>query len=111
MVEVITVLYENGVLRPLTPVKLREHQRVRIQIISEEAIAPSERPREDANQHQAVERLIQRLVNAGLMAPRISRPVPPDPVSEEERRELADLMGSAPGKPLSEIIMEERDEL
>jgi hypothetical protein len=31
-----------------------------------------------------------------------------EPISEEERRELADRLGRAPGKPLSEIIIEDR---
>jgi hypothetical protein len=58
-----------------------------------------------------IEALIERLVAEGLMRPRPKRGIlPPDPVSEQERHRLADLMGSAPGKPLSEIIIEERGE-
>jgi len=57
-----------------------------------------------------VKALIQRLVAKGLMRPRPSEPIPPDPVPEKERLRLADLMGNAPGKPLSEIIIEERGE-
>jgi hypothetical protein len=55
------------------------------------------------------EEMIRLLVAAGLMRPRPKRGTPPpDPVSEEERLRLADIMGNAPGKPLSEIIIEER---
>ena len=94
--EVVTAVYENGLLRPLTPLNLRERQSVRLQVL----------PEEPADE---VDRIINGLVAAGLMTP------PPghsdvDPVSEEERRELAEILGKAPGKPLSEIIIEERGE-
>ncbi|MBN1485459.1 MAG: hypothetical protein JXA37_12130 [Chloroflexia bacterium] len=54
-----------------------------------------------------IEMAIQALVAAGLLTP------PPGqsseiPLSEEERRELAERMGQSPGKPLSEIIIENR---
>jgi predicted DNA-binding antitoxin AbrB/MazE fold protein len=96
MPEIVTAVYENGVLRLLSPLNLRERQTVRIQILPEE-------PADEAEQ------VIQTLVAAGLITP------PPgnsnvDPVSEEERRELAEILGKAPGKPLSEIIIEERGE-
>ena len=94
MSEIVTAVYEKGLLRPLTPLNLRERQSVRLQVL----------PEEPADE---VDRIINRLVAAGLMTP------PPghsdvDPVSEEERRELAEILGKAPGKPLSEIIIEER---
>jgi len=58
-----------------------------------------------------IQALINRLIQKGLMHRRPeSDAVPNDPVSEEEQRRLADLMGSAPGKPLSEIIIDERGE-
>ncbi|MBS1252396.1 MAG: hypothetical protein MAG451_01435 [Anaerolineales bacterium] len=104
MADTVTVVYEKGMLRPLEPVNLQEHQRVRIQIVPEET-EPSEEPTD------ATEQLIQRLVAAGLMHSQPKRvSPPPDPVSEEERRRLADFIGRAPGKPLSEIIIEERGE-
>jgi len=95
--EIVTAVYEKGVLRPLQPLDLEEHQTVRIQVVPEE-------PAEDEG-----EAAIRVLVAAGLLTP------PPrrsdvDPVSEEERRELADRLGRAPGKPLSEIIIEDRGE-
>ncbi len=96
MTEIVTAVYENGMLRPLQPLSLRERQTVRIQVLLEE---PAD----------GVEKVIQKLIKAGVITP------PPghsevDPVSEEERRELAEIMGRAPGKPLSEIIIEERGE-
>ena len=36
MSHVITAIYEHGVLHPLTPPGLREHQRVHVQIVPEE---------------------------------------------------------------------------
>ena len=95
MTEIVTAMYEKGMLRPLQPLDLRERQLVRIQVLPDPA--------------DKVEKVIQRLVQAGVITP------PPgysdvDPVSEEERRELANIMGRAPGKPLSEIIIEERGE-
>ncbi len=99
MGEMITAVYERGALRPLTPLKLREHQQVRIQVMTEDASEESER-----------EQVINILVAAGLVQSKPKGPVPPDPVSEEERQRLAELLGSAPGKPLSEIVIEERGE-
>jgi predicted DNA-binding antitoxin AbrB/MazE fold protein len=96
MAEIVTAVYEKGVLRPLQPLNLEERQTVRLQVLPEEP-------------ESEVEQVIQALVEAGLLTP------PPghsevDPVSEEERRELARILGQAPGKPLSEIIIEERGE-
>jgi predicted DNA-binding antitoxin AbrB/MazE fold protein len=97
MSEIVTAVYENGVLRPTEPLKLREHQRVLLQVLPEDS-------------DEDVRQLIQHLVAAGLMRSPItpSGSPPPDPVTEEERRRLADKMGRAPGKPLSDIILEER---
>jgi predicted DNA-binding antitoxin AbrB/MazE fold protein len=38
MVEIVTVVYEKGLLRPLSPMKLNEHQTVRIQILPEKPV-------------------------------------------------------------------------
>ncbi|MBD2775746.1 antitoxin family protein [Iningainema tapete] len=94
MPEIITAVYENGVLRPLNPLYLQEHQTVRIQVLNEE-------PAMDAEQ------IIQSLVAAGLVSP------PPrrgdvEPVSEQAWRELTQRLEASPSKPLSEIIIEER---
>ena len=102
--EIVTAVYEKGILRPLQSLNLRERQTVRIQIVPEESVIQEE-PADE------VEEVVQGLVAAGLMRPRPKRGTPPpDPVSEEERRRLADIMGKAPGKPLSEIIIGERGE-
>jgi len=97
MAETITAVYENRVLRPLSPLNLRESQTVRIQIMPE-------KPLEDEE-----EIAIHMLVADGLLTP------PPrcsdvEPLSDDERWELADRMGQTPGRPLSEIIIEDRGE-
>ena len=99
MTEIVTVVYENGMLRPLQPLNLRECQRVRIQVLPEETA-------EDEG-----EAAIRILVAAGLMRPPDREtPPPPDPVSERERRALAERLAQAPGKPLSEMVIEDRGE-
>lgn len=90
----INAVYENGVLRPLAPLSLQDGQTVRIQLLTEETAAETEQ-------------VIQSLVAAGLVTP------PPqqadvEPVSEEAWRELTQRLESSHGKPLSEIIIEER---
>ena len=95
MTETVKAVYENGVLRPLRPLKLRERQTVRLQIVPDEPT--------DAEDEAAIHLLIE----AGTLTP------PPgrsdlEPISEQERRELADRLGQAPGKPLSEMIIEDR---
>jgi predicted DNA-binding antitoxin AbrB/MazE fold protein len=90
----LTVVYENGVLRPLQPVPLREQQKVRIQLLPDEP-------------DDAVDRVLQALLASGaLTAPSGHSDV--KPMTEAKRRELADRLGNVSGKPLSEIIIEER---
>jgi predicted DNA-binding antitoxin AbrB/MazE fold protein len=94
MGEILTAVYENGVLRPLEPVTLRERQTVRIQVLPEE---PGD----------AAEQVIQGLIASGALTP------PPGHsdvalLTEAECRALADRLGRAPGKMLSEIIIEGR---
>ncbi len=96
MSEIVPAIYENGVLRPLTPLALQEHQTVRVQVLPEAS---------ESSAHKE----LQVLIDAGMVTP------PPrtgkvKPVSEAERRELARKLGQVPGKPLSEIIIEDRGE-
>jgi hypothetical protein len=74
---------------------LPEKQEVRIQIWPEEGTREEE--------------ILRLMVNAGLMRPR-PRHKPPPPLSDGERRALAEQIGRAPGKPISEIVIEERGE-
>ena len=56
MSEVVTAVYENGILRPAHPLNLREKQQVRIQVWTEEG-------------QDAVEQVIQELIDARLLPP------------------------------------------
>ena len=103
MMEIVTAVYEKGMLRPLQPLNLRERQRVRIRVLPE-APDVSEEPEDDTDA------LIQRLVAKDLMRPRPRGPIPPDPVSAEDRKALADRLGRAPGKSASEMVIEDRGE-
>ncbi len=94
MSEIITAVYEDGVLRPLNSLSLQEGATVRLQVLPEDSAL-------DASQ------VIQSLVAAGLVTP------PPhrdgiEPVSEEAWRELTQKLEASGGKPLSEIIIEDR---
>ena len=107
MTEIVTAVYEKGILRPLQPLKLRERQTVRIQVLLDE---PAMRSALDDGEDE-IEEIISSLVAAGLMRPRPKRDViPPDPLSAQERQALADRLGSAPGKSASEMVIEDRGE-
>jgi predicted DNA-binding antitoxin AbrB/MazE fold protein len=94
MLEVMTAVYEKGMLRPLGPVPLREYQTVRLQILPE--------PSDDE-----AEQILQKLANTGILTPPTGYSGEM-PLSEKERLELADRLGRAPGKPFSDIIIEDR---
>jgi predicted DNA-binding antitoxin AbrB/MazE fold protein len=100
MTETILAVYEEGVLRPLKPLQLKEQQQVYIQVV----------PKEAADDEGAT--AIRILVEAGMMrVPDRKVPPPPDPIPEHERRALAESLAQAPGKTLSEIVIEERGRL
>lgn len=95
MTEIISAIYEHGKIHPLESLNLHEHQKIRIGIIPE---TPSD----------CSEQIIQFLTQIGLLTP------PKGysdiaPVSEEERSRLADIFAQSASKPLSEMIIEERD--
>lgn len=87
-------IYEDGVLRLLTPVCLPEQTQVRLTILSEED------PKDE------LQRAETALINAGLV-----KPMNPQQrirlISQERRSELARLY--ADGNPLSETIIAERN--
>jgi predicted DNA-binding antitoxin AbrB/MazE fold protein len=97
--EIVQAIYEKGVLRPLQPLGLQERQLVRIQV----------QPEESPQDENEAETAIRALVAAGRLTPPAGRseflPIP-----DKEYEELADRLGSTPGKALSEIIIEERGE-
>ena len=94
MSEIITAVYSNGVLHPQSHLSLEDGQTVRLQVLTEEAASETEQ-------------IIQSLVAALLVTP------PPrrgdvESVSEQAWRELTQRLEVSGGKPLSEIIIEER---
>ena len=101
MKQTITAIYENGVLRPLTPLALPEQAEVQI------SIEPVPSNAETAEVQRR--RVDDALIAAGLMRPRPTPNPALRPLSEQERAELADRLGALGGKPLSEIIIEERE--
>ena len=87
-------VYEDGVLRLLTPVALPERARVRVQILTEEETE------DEVHQAEAA------LIAAGLVKPMSPSSTCPT-VSKSRRAELARLY--AVGGPLSQGIIAERD--
>src|SRR3954465_11651064 len=97
MGNLVTAIYENGVLRPLTPLALPEHAQVEISVQSVSAPADNLEYRREV---RAV------LVAAGLSLPPDALP-PVNPLSAEQRAELARRFSAE--RPLSELLAEERE--
>jgi len=98
MSQTIPAIYEDGVLRPLTPLELPDQTEVLIRVEP----APE---RLDAHTHR---RQVDRaLVAAGLMAPRAVAEPTLQPLTNAERDALARHIPT--GRPLSEIILEQCD--
>lgn len=98
MSDPITAIYESGVLRLLTPLALPEKSHVQIYI---QPIAP---PEALAHRRQMREALVQ----AGLSLLPPSPAAVPASISADRRAELARIFSV--GRPLSEIIIEERED-
>jgi len=94
----ITAVYEKGVLRPLTPLTWPEYTQVQIHV--QRVSTPTQ-----VSEHRR--RVREALVAAGLSLPTSGASVSPSPISAERREELARLF--AAGRPLSELIVEERE--
>lgn len=95
MPETITAVYENGVFRPLSSVSLKDGETVQIQLWPDD-------PKKQA------ELAIQFLVDQGLVTPLPNDSDNVEAVTDEDVYELAKRLGAKPGKPLSEIIIEDR---
>lgn len=106
MTQIITAVCENGILRPLEAVQLTEGAILKLQILTEETVTALPEARQAKQERQG----LQDLIDSGLVTP----PSPCEhktPLSQSARRELADRLGQRPGKPLSEIIIEDRGPL
>ncbi|MGB9777143.1 MAG: antitoxin AF2212-like protein [Anaerolineae bacterium] len=93
---VVTAVYKQGALYPLTRLSLEEGETVQLWILEST----------EADQQDEVSRALYALMAAGLVRPVSSCP-DVQPVSDQRRRELAQILGA--GGPLSELIMKERD--
>jgi predicted DNA-binding antitoxin AbrB/MazE fold protein len=96
MSQSIIAVYEDGILRPLEPLRLPEKQRVRIRFELE-------------GQMDSQANIFEFLINAGwLRPPSGGSDVTPVPLMERNR--VADILGQAAMKPVSEMIMDDRGE-
>ena len=90
-------IYEDGVLRPSAPLALAEHTRVHVSV---QVPTP-----EDAEHSRLVD---EALMRAGLLnQPGADAEPLPAPLAQERREELERLFSV--GRPLSELIVEERE--
>ena len=92
-------IYEDGILRLLTPVALPERAQVQIQILAD-TVRPEQEPDDELERAEAA------LIAAGLVKPK-KIPEGLKPISAARRAELARLY--AVGGPLSKSIIAERD--
>ena len=99
MTQRVTAIYEDGLLRPLSPLELPEHSQVEIDI---HQVASAINPSAHRDQvHQA-------MVDAGLSLPIFDTTArAATPLSAERREELARLFTT--GGPISELISEDRE--
>lgn len=96
MIQKITAVYEDGRLRPLGPLNLREHQEVMVTVMPVE-------------EDEALDLVVSELVAIGaLTLPHREGGV--GRLSEEDLEKLAERISKTTKKPLSEIIIEERGE-
>lgn len=94
----ITAIYENGVLRPLTPLELPEHTQVQVYV--QPVPAPTE-----AQEHRRQVR--EALAAAGLSLPPPHAHPAAQPLSAEQRAALARRFSAE--RPLSDLIVEDRE--
>jgi predicted DNA-binding antitoxin AbrB/MazE fold protein len=74
----VVAIYENGVLRPVSPLDLNEHERVTIEILKSDS--PTSAPQLDLDYLDGIRRRMQQLG--------------PAPGLEEVRRRLSKIPGS-----------------
>jgi predicted DNA-binding antitoxin AbrB/MazE fold protein len=85
----VDAVYENGVLRPLQPLDLNEHERVVVSVVKAEPV-----PSRSTLAVEYIEKIKRKLQNAD-----------PAPGLDEVRRRLAKI----PGSMATEIIAERED--
>ncbi len=98
MPETITAIYENGVFRPLSPLSLNDGETVQITIVAEVSQEELKGDREKTIKLMDVRKLM------GLPTKEFKL----DAAAEQKRRELFEKLKGRVGKPLSEIVIEDR---
>ncbi|MEG4987136.1 antitoxin family protein [Microcoleus sp. BR0-C5] len=98
MPETITAIYENGIFRPLSPLSLNDGDTVQITIVAEVSPEELKGDREKAIKLMDVRKLM------GLPTKQFKL----DAAAEQKRRELFEKLKGRVGKPLSEIVIEDR---
>ena len=96
MATTVSAIYEDGILRLLAPLPLPEHTPVQVTVEMPDSIQADPR-----------QRIRTALVAAGLSRGPSEPWAGPQPLSVEDRATLAQHV--AAGRPLSEIIDEERE--
>jgi len=92
MSQLITAIYENGVLRPTDPLTLAEAQVVQLKVMPQ--LTPTQQ-------------YLQQLRDLGLVTPPSAQP-DEERLPDIDREQLANKFGELTTKPISEIIIEER---
>ena len=98
----VTAIYENGVLRPLTPLDIPEHSTLELDL--HEVSAP-------AATRLSAPAIRQAMIDAGLSLPAEIQPsaqgTATEPLSDDRRAELGRLFSG--DRPLGELISEDRE--
>jgi predicted DNA-binding antitoxin AbrB/MazE fold protein len=102
MPETITAIYENGVFRPLSSVSVNDGETVQITIVAEVSQEELKGDREKSIKLMDVRGLVRLPKKQGKLdrAELIKR--------AQQWRELMQKMEPLPGKPLSEMVIEDR---
>lgn len=94
--KLITAVYEHGQIHPLEPLNIHEKQKLKILIL------PDSLP-------DRSEQIVQLLTKIGLLTlPQGFSTI--KPMTEQERSRLAKVLAQAASKPLSKMIIEEREQ-
>jgi predicted DNA-binding antitoxin AbrB/MazE fold protein len=101
MPETITAIYENGVLRPLNPLSLNDGETVEITIVAEVSQEELKGDREKS---------MMRMFVGGMRLPKKQGKLDRAELIKraQQWRELMQKMEPLPGKPLSEMVIEDR---
>ncbi|GJD23920.1 hypothetical protein RIVM261_088760 [Rivularia sp. IAM M-261] len=103
MLNAIPAIYENGVLRPLVPVELDEHQTVWLKVLPQPVTEP-----QPVKTKTELQSLLQPLYESGLLTPPSTTSDAP-PISEADLVAMVQSI-KVTGQPLSETIIEDRGE-